>query len=66
MNITQKLYTKIHLNGVLVYLYFLYIVYFGVVISHKMFFSCLSTSSLHLFQDSFLKGSWGNLSYVIS
>ena len=34
---------------------FLYTVYFGVVTSHKMFFSCISTSSLSYIQRFFSK-----------
>ena len=34
---------------------FLYTVYFGVFASDKIFFSCVSMSSLHVFKDSFLK-----------
>ena len=41
MNITQKLYNKIHLNSY----YFLYTLYFSIVTSQTIF-SCISTSSL--------------------
>ena len=34
---------------------FLYTVYFGVFASDKIFFSCVSMSTLHVFKDSFLK-----------
>ena len=42
MNCTQKLYNKTY-------------VYFGVVTSHKIFFSCISTSSLSYGQRFFSK-----------
>ena len=41
-----KLYKKIHPINVLNLILFLYGVYFGVVSSHKIFFSCISMSSL--------------------
>ena len=42
----QKRYNKMHLNDLLGLYYFLYTVYFSVVTSHKMLFSCISMSSL--------------------
>ena len=42
----QKLYSKIHLNDALALNFFLNNVYFGVVTSHKLFFPCISMSSL--------------------
>ena len=45
------MYNEIHLNGVLALIFFfLYTVYFGTVNSHKMLFSCISTSSLSYVQ----------------
>ena len=41
-----KLYKTIHPINVLNLILFLYGVYFGVVSSHKIFFSCISMSSL--------------------
>ena len=56
MNITQKLYNKMHLNAVLALIFFLKdFVYLGIVTSRKMLFSCISTSSLPCTKDSFLK-----------
>ena len=47
MNITEKLFNRIHLNDVLaLILFFKYIVYLGVVTSHKILFSCIGTCSL--------------------
>ena len=58
MNIKEKLYNKIYLNAVLASKFiFCYIVYFGVVTSHKILKSCRSTSSLAFAKDSFLKRS---------
>ena len=53
MNFMRKLYNKIHLNGA--HDSFLYTVYFGFVTSHKIFFSCISTSSLSYVQKFFSK-----------
>ena len=44
--ITQELYSKTHLNDILLLHYSLYTLYFGIVTFHKMFYSCISTSSL--------------------
>ena len=56
MNITQKLYNKIHLTSVLaLILIFLYTVYFDTVFSHKKLFLCISTSSLSCVQRLFFK-----------
>ena len=44
--ITQELYSKIHLNDILLLYSSLYTLYFAIVTFHKMFYSCISTSSL--------------------
>ena len=50
MNIMQKLYNKIHLNYVIAFIIFFIYMYFGVVTSDKILFSCISTSSLSYIQ----------------
>ena len=56
MNTTKKLHNKIHLNDVLALIFlFLYTVYFSVVTSDKIFFSCISRSSLSCIQKFFSK-----------
>ena len=57
INITQKLYNKIHLNDVLcsyIIFYMLCIFILSVVTSYKNFFSCISTSS------------WWKLCYILN
>ena len=53
MNITQKLYSKTHLNDVLAIMFFSYVAYF--VTSHKIVSSYISTSSLSYAQRFFSK-----------
>ena len=46
MNITKKIYNKIYLSAVIHLMFLEDNVYFGVVTSHKILFSYISTSSL--------------------
>ena len=54
MNITQKLYSKRHLNGVLAFILFFYILCTSFLL-HKILFSRMSTSGLSCIQSSFSK-----------
>ena len=52
----KKLKKKTHINYELGLIFFYqYIVHFRIVTSHKLFFSCVSTSCLPCFQKSFLQ-----------
>ena len=56
MNITEKLYNRMYLIAILAFIFFFkYIVYFGVVTSQKILFSCIGTSNLSCAKGSFLK-----------
>ena len=50
---TQKRYSKVHLNAVMVIFFFQDIVVIGVVTSHKILFLCISTSSLSYTKNYF-------------
>ena len=59
VNITEKLYNRVHLIAILAFMFFFrYIAYFGVVTSHKILFSCIGMSSLSCAKGSFLKLRW--------
>ena len=54
VNITQKLYNKMHLNAVLALIFFFKdFVYLGIVTSRKMLFSCYLLPVCHVLKILF-------------